>query len=273
LRRPSPIEEPFVKKTLILLVAIAAFAAPLRAEEPEQKKKTGIRTLLSEPRMELPPELTSSASESIEGASVRTWRRPFRFGPFEVRNLKKGNLPSSERGLTIGYVSAGNARARQRYTFELMEEDRSAALVACSWLAGSRGLTHRRGDSTTDLRLREMSAVRCTIDTDELWTLQLETTLAPRLNAPDVESTGSLSNGSRTFDVIATHRIEGIRILAGEPTGYLFSLDGAPVAAMERTSRGRLVLVPGLDPDDRTLLAAAGAALFFQEQLSEVIDP
>lgn len=263
-----------MKRTLILLLAVSTLATPLLAEGPaEPKKKTGMRALFGEPRMALPDALTDSAVETFEGASVRTWRRPFRFGPFEVRNLKKGNLPSSEHGLTIGYLSAGSARARQRYSFDLLQEGLPTAAVTCSWLAGSRGLTHRRGEDTLDLRLAEMSAVRCTLEGRKRWTLQLETTLAPRLNAPDVESKGSLTDGATTFGVIASHRIDGTRILSGEPTGYLFSLDGEPVAAMERTSRGQLILAPGLDSEHRALLAAAGAALFFQEQLAEVIDP
>lgn len=258
-----------MRRAALVTFALLTFAFAATAQDDPRPRRGGI---FSAPEMALPPALESGETEVFEGAAVRTLRNPFRFGRYEVKSLKRGNLPSSQHGLTIGNLTAGSASARERYSFELRDQGSPVARAECFWLAGSRGITHQTQKSTTDLRLRQDVALRCSIDAGTTWTLELTTSVAPRAGAPDVQSEGFLEGDRGSFDLEESYRLSGTRLLAGEPVGYLFTDGDQPVAAMERIGRGRLILARDLRDEERVAIATAGAALFLQEQLADVIE-
>lgn len=220
------------------------------------------------PSLEVPASLAEATA--VEPAAIRTWRRPLRFGAWEVRELRRGNTPSFEHGLTIGSLSAESARARQRYGFTLLQDGEALWKSDCFWLASERGLRHQGKKSVTELTLGQRSAVRCTLTPKDgpPVVMEVETSAAPRPAAPDVASTGRFGDD---WSVEASYRLAGVPIPAGEATGYLLSRDGVTLAAVETIDGGRILFAPQLSAAERSELAPVAAALLLQPVLDEVL--
>lgn len=93
--------------------------------------------------------------------------------------------------------------------------------------------------------------------------------LAMGQSTDELTMQGVLTRGNVEVRIEGTNRLASTSIPASDPTGYVFSLDGQQVAAVEVINDGALWILPAIDSNLREVLAAASAALLLYQDLLE----
>jgi hypothetical protein len=78
---------------------------------------------------------------------------------------------------------------------------------------------------------------------------------------------GVLAKGDLRITVQGHHRLSQTPLPISEPAGYILSLGGEAVAAVEVINRGAVWIHPAVKPEIRGVLAAAAAALLLHQDL------
>lgn len=211
-------------------------------------------------RMELPETLATAERMPVEGRQGLQWRQRVRFGPYDVHQLRR----SWTRGRDRGGPDAVQRDRRQEYSFTLREAGADRWTVSC--LSSLRTLSI--DVHTVEIRPEDESALYCNLqsleDPDEAWELELQ----ERHERP---LTGTLSRGAERLQVVGTNRAERSLPL-GSTTGYELREAGQVIGAVEVINNGAVWLPGGLEPERRTVLSAASAALLLLEELREDLD-
>jgi hypothetical protein len=213
--------------------------------------------------MALPPSLAAQGTAwPVEGRQGFQLRERIRFGTYEATDVSRGWT----RSMSLQLGPYGRYKAGKRFEFTLREPDAPAWQATCATdldhqslstfisevrLGVTVGLTFKR--SFTALLQREGGGTP--------WKLLLVQ------GASDPCLHGVLTDGVTSIAVAGTQALEGSPIPLGEASGYVFSVQGEPIGAVEVINDGAVWLLPGAAPDWRSTMAAASAALLLYREL------
>jgi hypothetical protein len=213
-------------------------------------------------RMSLPANLAAEAREmACRGRQGFKFNEAFEFEPFKVLDVHRSW--TTVRDWDAGWIAS--ARARQRYEFTTWEPRGPFWDGRCVVGAEATSLELRDflgGDLEVEVTgIQSLLGLLKERGTKKPWKLVLG------------QSTGEQSLGGvlEKDDVRIT--IEGRHDLAQTPlpiyeaAGYILTLKGEAVAAVEVINKGAVWIHPGVSPEIRGVLAAAASALLLYQDL------
>jgi hypothetical protein len=212
-------------------------------------------------RMALPPNLAAEAREMVcVGRQGFKFNEAFDFAPFKVLDVHR--TWTTIQGWDGFWFSS--ARASQRYEFTTQEPggpywDARCAVGAAvtdveirNFLGGDLKMALDGGQTLLGL-LRERGY--------KAWTLALGQSVSER------SLSGILEKGNVRIEIRAQHQLARTSLGSFEAAGFILTLEGEPVAAVETMNRGAVWIHPGVKPEIRSVLAAAAAALLLYQDL------
>lgn len=216
-----------------------------------------------EARMAAPVELlTAIPAWSVQETRVTGWDAPFAFGPYTVKDIRRG---WSER-TAWGFMSYESYRADQSYEYLLDHKPTGRAWRCnCAANVNQQVLEAMVGGGKLTWEVAAGQSLACTLRSPQgkVWRLALAASGAS--NAP---MQGLLEGPGLSVRVLGTDKLEGTSVPLSEPTGYVFSIAGVvsgPVGAVQVINNGVLWLP---DSPQQPVLAAAAAALLLYQDLS-----
>ena len=256
----------------ILLLSLLILSFSTAAEE----RQTSLwKKLTSEPP--LPAELQTDA-DTFPVANVSTSRNPLSFAPFRVTKVKNGWVRGSESGPTAavenGEIRARLAEAKQKFSFTLAEGKTEQWLVQCGWFTVRETLEYEGRKTTSTADLGGEGSLQCSFAPPHEATnatLELETAVKTQGAGFTADVSASLRSATRYYSIAPLLAVEGSRAIGDVPAGWVFMSGKNAVAALQ--SRGpsapvRFTAARSLDAEQRSLLAAATAALVMFERMS-----
>jgi hypothetical protein len=223
----------------------------------------------------LPPELKDAEVIATTGRTrviVMGKVKPPSLKPYVLKDLQTGsgskalshaaNVFAGAIGFEWGHVDGG-------LSFRLEKQGSEPATlgkVTCVWGLATTSGGFSAGKYGAEFKIPTGSSLFCeflpTADIEEPWKLLLWTGAPSNPIVPDFPSGGALARGEVRYAASSTNVIEPAGIHAPYMTGTIFSRDDQPVAAIERMLPGRVLVQPSLQPEERTLFVAMGAAIF-----------
>lgn len=220
-------------------------------------------TACREARMAAPLELVAGIPAwNVEQTMAVGWDAPFTFGPYTVKQIRRGWTKSNAWGF-MGYESY---QAGQSYEYLL---DTGVAGKSwhcnCAVNVSQKVLEGMVGDGKLTWEVGAGQRLACSLrpPRDKPWRLALAASGAS--NAP---MQGVLEGPGLTVRVRGTDKLEGTTIPLSEPVGYVFAVIGAmdgTVGAVQVINNGVLWLP---DSPQQPALAAAAAALLLHQDIS-----
>jgi hypothetical protein len=216
-------------------------------------------------RMALPTNLSVDVPKMVcRGRQGFKFNEAFDFLPFQVRNVRRSWTTIREGGAAW----LGAAKAKQRYEFTVDESGESGGPAwegRCAVGAEVVELELRKvfgGKLQIDLRSDQtlFGTLRERIDR-EPWLLALGQGYGERALH------GVLEKGDLIIEISAQHRLAQSPMPVMDAAGYLLTLRGEAVAAVEIINRGAVWIHPGVEPEVRGALAAAATALLLHQDL------
>lgn len=212
---------------------------------------------LKEAAMALPAELASAPRLAVQGRQGWKLTERLAFGEFTVTDVQR----SLTKGSDLQILFYEGSKRRQTFGFALTEAGRPLGRGAAATNLHRRAL---ESDDGFEIELRNRSGFSArlvpTATPTAEWTLEL-------VEKRDKPLEGTLRQGARTIAVSGTNRLAGTRFPLGETSGYVFTLNHRPIAAVEVINNGAVWLAADLAPDVRVAVAHAAAALLLFEEL------
>lgn len=209
-------------------------------------------------RMALPATFPPAiAPMDVQG--YRGFGRTLRFGQYEIRNISRGWTTTSSWRIDI----YGGAKSSKKSGFETFNTAGGKTVVArCVNNAKWQDLKDKVLGGELTWRLTSGIVYIAALERgDAHWEMIMEQDNRGWM------LDGRLSDGKTVFGVRGTRRLEGTSWDFTEATGYIFSLDGADVAAVETLNNGRVWIDGTLGDESRDILAAAAVALLLYDDL------
>jgi hypothetical protein len=268
----------FRSLTLAIVTTLAAFVAlPVDAAGSETQER-GFFKRMSDPP--LPPELTEDV-DVFPMAKVRSTRNPLTFKPYRVAKLKRGwtKSRSGVDAVAVGRRSVagfGMMSSRESYSFTMQERDEPQWFVGCKWDAAKESLVY--SGRTTSLESPTSAAVHLQCEIGKpgdmpLWGLLMDASHNARRGlAGSTKGEGELVGPESRYSIGLLYVVEGSRILGDLPGGFLFFDGERPIAAMQMAGGDvpvRFTISRSVPEDDRSVLAAAAAALVLQQEMPD----
>lgn len=190
-------------------------------------------------------------------------KTPMRFGEWQVTDFAHDRLPSS-RSSELGTpdVRYEKSRGTAKYHFVMTANDRDVYECQCGHTRKERGVALGSQDNKLTVDLEQREWLDCDlrrISDGATWTLRIDGSLL----IGGKGYSGTLTDGTRTLYLRASHEIERLGNLPGPPLGYLFERDGAQIGSTELITPG-IVRIGDEAGSDRDLIATASAALLLQ---------
>jgi hypothetical protein len=172
------------------------------------------------------------------------WNRPIGFGPFQSSEVREG----MNWGFSIPLLGIDASYRSQPYRL-VLESPSGPIQVECV----TRSMELSRSGFAVDPALGRMPVLGCGFRAgDDEWTMGLFDRTPGRRGEIGGENPWTIRS------VLVT---EGSPISSSEPLGYEILRGGEVIGAVEVINRGRVWMVPSLDPGDQQRVAAAAAAL------------
>lgn len=205
--------------------------------------------------MRLPAELSHAERWEVEGRHGWKFLERLTFGDYLVHHVDR----SLTKGSDLQILFYAGSKRRQTFGFTLSENGEPA------WSgAAATNLRRRAVDLGLEIELRNKSGFSARLspvgNPEAYWTLEL----SERSERP---LSGSLWTGGRSIAVQGTDALARTPLPLGETSGYIFSVNGRPVAAVEVLNKDAVWFAADLEPALRGPIAAATAALLLFEEL------
>lgn len=209
----------------------------------------------------VPTELSASPKLKVSGRQGFNPKKKLSFGPFSTGPVDRSPTYLEERARILSITGIFD----QTYAFVLLDHDEQAAYVDCWNDARATNIDAPvLGQITTYGRASLFCEIRPAADTMNVWRLDLESNRGGAFR-------GALRADGDRFEV------EGTRDLADNPfnptietTGLYFRREGRAVGAVELVNHGGVWLNDeDVSPEERSVLAAAAAALLAFESLAD----
>lgn len=212
---------------------------------------------LKEAAMAVPAELAAAPRLSVQGRQGWKLTERLAFGDFTVTNVQR----SLTKGSDLQVLFYEGSKRRQTFGFALNEGGKPLGRGAAATNLHRRAL---ESDDGFAIELRNRSGFSARLipaaTPQAEWTLELSEKHEKPLE-------GALRQGNRIIAVSGTNRLAGTRFPLGETSGYVFTVNNRPVAAVEVINQGAVWLAPNLDADLRVPIVHAAAALLLFEEL------
>ena len=221
-------------------------------------------TTTQRPLVPVPKSLEATSTlMRVERKRTPFSKTPMRFGEWQVTGFAHDRLPNS-RSSEIGTPDVRYERSRgtAKYHFVMSANGSDVYECQCGHTRKERGVALGASDNKLTVDLEQKEWLDCDlrrVSDGATWTLRIDGSL---LIGGEGYS-GTLTDGSRTLHLRATHTIEHLGNLPGPPLGYFFERNGAQVASTELITPG-IVRIGEDAGSDRDLIATASAALLLQ---------
>lgn len=236
---------------LTLLLLVCAFAPLLYAADWKKAFTSDA---------ELPSELKDNV-DVVVMPKLRTFRNPLNFPPYRVASYhhRWTRTSGGGNGITDGNRSLtfGSSESRRKFEFAL-EQNGTKLPAQCATTWGSSGATYSGKTNTIEAQTSASSALQCAIG--DSWAL----TVDAQAQRGSAASTGRLAGNGSDIDISYLYALKDAKMIGDVPAGFLFSIGGAPVAALQNAPGGaprRLTMKLSLTPEQKSAIAAATAAL------------
>jgi hypothetical protein len=205
-------------------------------------------------RIPVPRTLLEAHRFPVEGRNGWRLNEDFRFGPFEISDVRR----SWTRGSDLEVQVYEGSKRVQQYRFELVDEDDEQWDVSCGAFLRMRAADFE----VLEVEFENRAELDCTIapaeDPDDAWTLSLR-------GESETSFEGTLSDGDEDLHVMGINELENA-LSSGSITGYEIHDEGA-VAAVEVINDGTVWLDSASTDERRAVLAATVASLLLYEDL------
>jgi len=213
-------------------------------------------------RMALPGFLEERAeAHACVGRQGFRFGEDFSFGPYDVRDVRRGWMRRAEWDLTF---AEGSAR-RQEFEYMLHAPDgnrwqgHAVTGVRKQDVSGRVGGGEWRWDLTADMNfLVHIEDER----QEQFWTLAMAE------GRGDTVMHGELSDGHTVYRVEGTYRLAGTTMPLVDPAGFIIYTGRRAVAAVEVINQGTVYFDRELGVTDRDVLAAAATALLLYRDIA-----
>jgi hypothetical protein len=213
-------------------------------------------------RMSVPPNLAAEAREmACRGRQGFKFNEAFTFDPFKVIDVRRSWTTIREwddRWLN-------SAKARQKYEFTTLEDGAQLWDGRCA--VGAEVTNLEFYDFLgNDLQI-EMSGIQSLLGmlkergAKKPWKLALGQSTGER------SLSGILEKDDIRILIQGSHGLAQTPLQIYEPSGYILTLKGEAIAAVEVINNGAVWIHPGVTPEMRGVLAAAAAALLLHQDL------
>ncbi len=214
-------------------------------------------------RMLVPPDLQqNSYFYECEGRQGFKFNEDFIFGPYAVTNVRRGWTRTDS--WIVGKFETRHARQNYEYRVTGPGPDVWYGQAATGVSRSDIRQAALGGEFLWGLTYDLNFVVRIGTETPgRVWTLIMSQ------EASDRVFTGVLTDEITTYRVEGIDSLEGSSMPLGEAAGYLFTLDGIHVAAVEVINKGSVRLSVLLDDFESDLLATAATALLLYQDISQ----
>ncbi len=219
-------------------------------------------------RMALPPGLEAGrAGMPVQGLALADLKGSMAFGPYRMEGIRRGWTASQSWGGNWRFLDYRVRDARQNYEFKLLPSSGPAWDCRCTTQVDQHLLKVMGGEyGELEMELQGRAGYLCAfqpLDGSGYWQVSMTRPSGQTLYS------GVLSGPGKRFSVQGTHALAGTSIPLSDPTGYIFSLAGHTVGAVEVINAGAVWLPPALPSNQRHALAATAAALLLYQEISK----
>lgn len=213
--------------------------------------------------MRLPDALASAERLPVKGRQGWKLLERLEFGGYSVHHVERSLTKGGDLGITIPGLGYEGSKRRQSFRFAVEGPDMKP------WQgAAATNLRRRALDVGVEIEFRNKSGFRALLNAEatptQVWTLDLT-------EKSERPLTGTLTGWDKTIAVQGTNRLAGSPFPLGDTSGYVFELNGKPVAAVEVVNNGAVWFAPGLDPALRAPITAAMSSLLLFEELRKTL--
>lgn len=229
-------------------------------------------------RMALPPTLAKEAKPMAVRKTYRFWfigLKALDFGEYKVRDYRSGWQQGSGSDLGAGSIGYAADKSTQKYGFKLAAGGGPAWTARCAESASKRTVSGKVLGGTLSADLERQATLDCTFQVEQgttPWTLSLSLQSQGKGLLTEASLAGVLSDGTRSLNIVGTHRLEGLSHGNGEPAGYALLDDGKALGAVQVIDKPMVWMDPAAMADLGTPMALAGAALMLQEGLLKQLE-
>ena len=219
-------------------------------------------------QMALPQNLKSETSElAVEGLRLSFIKKSLHFGPYQVTDIHRGWTKGKGWSITSGSTKISDSKAEQKYEFSMSEPGSPAWEVQCAtgaeWSkAGFKGLFGGR----SGIEFGTEKQLVCNL---KQVGVEAPSRLAMAQSRHEMEMNGVMRAGATEVDISVSYKLAGTPLKMGDPTGYVFSIEGQPVGAVEIINKGTVYLDNSVKPETRSALAAASAVLLLYQDVKK----
>ena len=213
-----------------------------------------------EAQMAAPADLAPSIPAwKVQQTRIIGWDSPFTFGPYMVKDVKRGWTESTAWGFMV-YESY---RADQ--SFEYIVENKAVGAVwrcNCATNVNQQVLEGMVGPGKLTWELGAGQSLACSLraPSGKIWRMALAAS-----GASNMPMQGALETSGFSVLIKGTDKLEGSPIPLSEPTGYVFSSIQGTVGAVQVINNGVLWLP---NSAQQPALAAAAAGLLLYQDIS-----
>ncbi|WP_440617805.1 hypothetical protein [Cysteiniphilum sp. 6C5] len=212
--------------------------------------------------MAMPTNLQNNSTKiPVEGRAFSAFTSEFNFGKYHITNIHRGWTKTSTTTI-LGYSSS---KAEQKYEFSIGESGANLWAVKCvsdaSW-----DHTALEGFLGGKLSLESYSNPQLVCRIRGYNNTELATII---MSQPYGSNTlqGVIADGKTNIDILGTDKFSTSPLSLGQPTGYVFSINGDPVGAVEVINSGNVWIGKATTQEVKSSIAAASAAMLLYQDL------
>ena len=219
--------------------------------------------------MALPEGSRGASSElPVEGLRLLIVRNSFDFAPYQVTDVHRGWTKGSGWSISSGSSEFSSSKAKQKYEFSVGESGRATWGVRCAAGAGWN-------KAETQGFLGGRFAVEFSTEKQLTCALKQEggeklAKLVMAQSANETAMEGIMTDGATRIDISVTHKVETSPLKLGDPTGYIFHIDGRFAGAVEVINKGTVWIHNSVPPETRSALAATSAVLLMYQDVKKM---
>ncbi|KKL16043.1 hypothetical protein LCGC14_2499560, partial [marine sediment metagenome] len=203
-----------------------------------------------------------SSEMTVEGRSLLLFSKSMQFGPYHVTDVHRGWT----RGKGFSIVGYSASEAEQKYEFSVNESGRTTWEVQCTTGADMSKLK-MKGFLGGSLTIESSSSqLACSLKKEGS---EKPSKLVMSQSAKDTALKGIMTDGATQIDISVTHKLDTSSFKMSEPTGYVFSIKGRPVGAVEVINKGTVWFNNSVKPETRSALAATSAVLLLYQDITK----
>jgi hypothetical protein len=219
--------------------------------------------------MALPQGSQGASTElAVEGRHLLIVRNSFDFEPYQVTDIHRGWTKGKGWSISSGSSEFSSSKAKQKYEFSVSESGRAAWGVQCATGAGwSEVETKGFLGGGFGIEFASTRQLACALKQEGGEKLAK---LVMAQSASETVMEGVMTDGATKIDISVTYKVDTSPLKLGDPTGYIFHMDGRFVGAVEVINKGTVWIHNAVPPETRSALAATSAVLLMYQDVGKM---